>query len=535
MFTLRPVPSDAKARRFRGFVALIALTALFVLAPPFSPSARASGPWFVIDSYTSEIFGEGWTPGSWLTIAFDGIRIPGGPHLVKSVQVGANSAFHTSLASQNIMPVPGDVITVAGGGLSTTYVVAEFEVMNSDEAADTITGIGKPGSLVKAWVLGKWNTTKFGYVDPSGGWSFDYTNVADLKAGTVVTFREYDDAGNAIQNNVALPVPDDFDLDTIPNLDDNCPWSRNTTQYDGDGDGRGTWCDPVDRIWGTDRYGTAESVSRVVFAEADTVLIALGSNFPDALVAAAAGAYLGAPVLLTGADSLPAATIAEINRLTPHNAYIVGGTAVVRPSVERQLETLVPNVMRLAGKDRYATAADVATKVFHASTVAFVALGTDFPDALVAASPAGMHPAPVLLTARDHVPAVTLDVLAAMHPTKIYVVGGTAAISATAAQELAVYGPVERLAGANRYETAAVVADRFFKKNIPVLLAYGGNFPDALVAGAAARHLGGPVLLVGRTSIPPATRIELDRLEPNHEWIVGGTAVIDQDVFNALP
>jgi putative cell wall-binding protein len=534
MFTLRPVPSVRGARRSRGFVVLVAFIVLFVLAPPFAPSARAGTAWFVVAT-NSRIFGEGWTPSSMVTITVDAAGTPPGADFTYQTTVVSNSSLDT-YSGIGYRLEEGDLVTVSDGhGVMSTYRVQDLEVMESDEGANTVAGTGNPGAVVAAWIEWVPFTTLVTTVDASGHWFFDYTGTADLKAGTTLTLREYDDDGDATQTEVTLPISEDFDGDMIRNMDDNCPRTPNVTQYDGDGDGKGTVCDEVDRVWGANRYGTAAAVSKMAFDRADTVFIALGTNFPDALVAGAAGGYLHAPVLLTRSDSLPVETIAELVRLAPHNAYIVGGTTVIAPSVEQQLHSYVSSVMRLAGANRYETAADVAKKVFNVSTEAFVALGTNFPDALVAASPAGMVGAPVLLTAHDHAPEATLDVLAVMHPSKIYVVGGTAAISETVVQELAVYGPVERLAGANRYETAAVVGDRFFEKYEGVLLAYGGNFPDALVSAAVGGCGGTAVLLVDHGSIPQATRTQLGRMEPRRHILVGGTAVINEAVVNALP
>jgi putative cell wall-binding protein len=289
----------------------------------------------------------------------------------------------------------------------------------------------------------------------------------------------------------------------------------------------------VDRIWGPDRYWTAAAVAEMAFDTADTVFLALGTNFPDALVAAAAGGYLDGPVLLTGKDTLPPATIAELQRLTPNTAYIVGGTAVIDPVVEQLVGSLVPNVIRLAGPDRYATAVAVSAAIFPPGNEAFLATGEDFPDALVAAAAAGYDKSPVLLTRRDGAPQQTLDELARLHPSTIYIVGGTAVISEAVAQQAAAYGNVVRLAGPDRYATAAAVQVVFGMNHSRAFLAYGRNFPDALVAAAAGGHLLAPVLLVEHDSIPAASMDEI--WYRSHVWIVGGTAVIGDEVSNALP
>lgn len=97
-----------------------------------------------------------------------------------------------------------------------------------------------------------------------------------------------------------------------------------------------------------------------------TVYIATGLNFPDALGAAAAGGVAMGPVLLVQTNSIPAETLAELNRLAPNKIVIVGGTAVVSDTVKAALEGLAfgPNVTRLAGTNRYDTAAKLSADVF---------------------------------------------------------------------------------------------------------------------------------------------------------------------------
>ncbi len=98
----------------------------------------------------------------------------------------------------------------------------------------------------------------------------------------------------------------------------------------------------------------------------DVVYIATGENFPDALGAAAAAGAMLAPVLLVRPDSVPAETLAELNRLTPERIVIVGGTAVVSDGVKATLEGLgfSPTVTRQSGGNRYATAAALSAATF---------------------------------------------------------------------------------------------------------------------------------------------------------------------------
>ena len=195
----------------------------------------------------------------------------------------------------------------------------------------------------------------------------------------------------------------------------------------------------VERLSGADRYGTAAAVSASVFTNPSAVskvFVATGGNFPDALAAAAAGGYVGGPVLLVG-DTVPAATASELARLNPSVIYVVGGTSVVSSAVESALGSY-GTVVRLSGADRYGTAAAVSASVFtnpSAVSKVFVATGGNFPDALAAAAAGGYVGGPVLLVG-DTVPVSTAAELARLNPDVIYIVGGTAVVSSSVAAML---------------------------------------------------------------------------------------------------
>lgn len=92
-----------------------------------------------------------------------------------------------------------------------------------------------------------------------------------------------------------------------------------------------------------------------------------------------------------------------------------------------------------------------------------------------------------------------------------------------------------RLAGPDRYATAAAVAHASFSAGVPVVyVATGAAFVDALVAGPAAAHRGGPVLLVTRDGIPSSTGAELERLNPGAIVVVGGAGAVSDGVLNGL-
>ena len=93
----------------------------------------------------------------------------------------------------------------------------------------------------------------------------------------------------------------------------------------------------------------------------------------------------------------------------------------------------------------------------------------------------------------------------------------------------------ERLAGTDRYGTAAAISAAFARPGVPVVvIASGAGFADGLGAAPAAAALHAPLLLVEPGAIPAATAAELARLHPGRLVIVGGTASVAASVAQGL-
>ena len=200
-----------------------------------------------------------------------------------------------------------------------------------------------------------------------------------------------------------------------------------------------------------------------------------------------------------------------------------------------------PDIVRLSGADRYATAAAIskATFVPHVPYL-FVATGRGFPDALAGGALAAQVGAPLLLVSTSSIPAPTLNEIKRLRPMRIYVLGGPSVVSDTVLQQLRSYddpaaGATARIFGADRYATAANISRAGFDPNVPTaFIATGANFPDALAGAPASAARGGPLLLVTKSSVPNATRTELARLKPQRIVILGGTGVVSGTVASQL-
>lgn len=209
-------------------------------------------------------------------------------------------------------------------------------------------------------------------------------------------------------------------------------------------------------------------------------------------------------------------------------------------------------VERVAGLDRYQTAAEVARRFPGPVEHVYIATGQQFADALTGASPAAagvtpgvqgatdssqepasVHGSPVLLVRSDHIPAATRQVLAELGPDRVTVIGSEAAVSQKVFNELADLYEVTRVEGENRYETAAALAQLYDPATVDtVYIASGaeGAFADALSGAALAGSREVPVLLTKPDHAPAVVVETLAHLDPENIVIIGGTAAVSDQV-----
>lgn len=158
-------------------------------------------------------------------------------------------------------------------------------------------------------------------------------------------------------------------------------------------------------------------------------------------------------------------------------------------------------------------------------------------DASLGAGAAGGHlGGPLLFATKDAIPASTAAELTRLKPQRIVILGGSAGISTAVRLMLGAYAPqVDRITGADRYVLAAALSAKTFATGAPVAyVATGATHAQAVVAGAAGGHVGGPVLLTLKDSLPAATRTELQRLKPATIVIVGSSSAVSTAVATQL-
>ena len=224
---------------------------------------------------------------------------------------------------------------------------------------------------------------------------------------------------------------------------------------------------------------------------------------------------------------------------------------------------------RVAGENRYETAIAVANEMKPEKGFGsfIVATGTDYADALSATAFAKKIGAPILLVnsktgeyekeVADYIEANSTE-----YRVQVYVIGGKEAVSDEFVNGLVRYGvDVERLAGANRYDTnlkvleeyAAVPAgdnwgdstdtsmDTVYGRMRNVLVATGKGYADAL-SGAATGY---PVLLVGdrltkdqreflREELVFTAASGVSYYAVDNYYVLGGTTAVNGNIMNEL-
>ncbi len=186
------------------------------------------------------------------------------------------------------------------------------------------------------------------------------------------------------------------------------------------------------------------------------------------------------------------------------------------------------------GTDRYGTSVQVSEQTFPdgADTV-IVTTGANWPDALAAASLAGAYNAPVLLTRPTELPEDIAAEIERLGATDAFILGSTRAVSngVKSAVEAIIGGPATRLGGADRYETANLIAQETVDTldgdwDGTAFVATGNNFPDALAASPLSSYTGYPIFLANSDGVSDETQAVMDDLGVTDVYLLGSPGVL---------
>ena len=168
----------------------------------------------------------------------------------------------------------------------------------------------------------------------------------------------------------------------------------------------------VERYAGDDRYDTAARIATAVErmrppagATPVRVLLADGTNFPDALAAGTAAASANGVVLLTAGESIPDATRTALEARPDALVHAIGGPAA---------RAGWPGAFDLIGDTRIETATQVQERFLSAPPVVGVASARNFPDALAGGAALARLGGALLLAEPTSLPDATADRLSSL-------------------------------------------------------------------------------------------------------------------------
>ena len=227
--------------------------------------------------------------------------------------------------------------------------------------------------------------------------------------------------------------------------------------------------------------------------------------------------------------------VAEISAYVPGIPVMSTVTLTVQPLPEPEPGS--KPIDRLEGSNRYQTMQKIVSSGWSKSNVVIVATGDNFPDALAAASLAGIHDAPVVLTSPTSLSPEAEATIKQLGAKKIFIIGGDSAVSPSVASALSAITPdVTRLAGEGRYETAIKLygaGKGSWGKT--AIIASGNGFADALSISPFAYATKSPIFLADRASgLDAATIGAIKEGKFTKIIIVGGEAVVPSSVTNQL-
>ena len=202
------------------------------------------------------------------------------------------------------------------------------------------------------------------------------------------------------------------------------------------------------------------------------------------------------------------------------------------------------NTTRVPGSDPVADAAGVALAVYPSAAPgthpgAVVLAPTNDWQAAIASSVLMAAPirAPILLSGSGSLPSVTGQALAQLAPTGSGLAGGAqviriGSVPRVPGQRAAAIGgrdPYTLAAGIDRFVTAAQGTT-----SNDVVIASATNPAYAMPAAGWAAESGDPVLFVGASGVPPATRQALLAHQRPHIYVLGPPSVISDTTLGQL-
>ncbi len=318
------------------------------------------------------------------------------------------------------------------------------------------------------------------------------------------------------------------------------------------------------RLGGEDGVADAAAVARVAYSgltpatRPPAAVLVDEHDWSAALAAASlASAPLGAPLLYSEGNTLPALSAQTLQALRPRGSAALGEAQVIRIATTAPVPAgLLSRSLPAAEPAVTGAAIEALLRAANGGRAArqAIVLAANAPRALQmpAAGLAAQSGAPILFVNTARIPIATAETLASMHRPSIYVIDAEA-LGAHTLRALAHFGPVSTISSgrASAISEAIAVArytDGTFGWGVKepghglvfANTARPLDAPAAALLSATADY--GPMLLLEAPSpIPPALAVYLGDIQPayaatpqlgpvrgvyNHGWLIGDESAI---------
>lgn len=293
----------------------------------------------------------------------------------------------------------------------------------------------------------------------------------------------------------------------------------------------------VTRIYGNTRYETCINIcDKFNNDKVDTVIIASGNNFPDALAGSVLSKKLNAPILLV--DKELTNSMDSIEYLKNHfnydgNVYILGQGASVSEEYVNYIKNLgCKNITRLGGADRFDTNKKIVdTLNVQKGTPVVITNGYGFADALSVSSIATSKGYPILMSNSSNLSDEIKQKIKDIQPSQVYLIGGEGSLSNNIISQIENTVPqlgdnnIVRIGGSTRYDTSLDISKYFSMDSDTAVITSGKNFPDALSGSAVAAQKNAPIILTDGQDISSQKKY-LDTTGYKNLILLGGTGAI---------
>ena len=289
----------------------------------------------------------------------------------------------------------------------------------------------------------------------------------------------------------------------------------------------------VERIYGENRYTTGFDIATAYMKEKGLtklsgVIVACGTNFPDALAASYLSKSKNMPIIVwSEKQNLAVQNFIKKNVKTNGTIYLLGGPTIVGKSIANGMSNY--RFIRIYDSDRYGTNINILKQAKLKGGEILVCNGTTFENALIGSATGK----PILLVKNQGLNAAQKAYLNSLTNVSFTILGDRAMVSSQVQRDLqAISKNVTRIDIEECQKVSYEVAKKYFKNPKEVIFAIDNNYPDALCGGALAIAKGCPIMLINNTYYVPAFDYCASNKNLKKATVLGGPALISDKSAN---